>query len=280
MNLIRNWDEPDETVDFGGVIEQLISIGGLTVARSVQPVGWRWREHFQPLVGGDWCQAHHVGVTLEGRQAILMADGTEIEYGPGDLYDIPPGHDGWTIGDEDCVMLEWSGMRRWVGGASPNRVLASLLFTDIVDSTGTASRLGDAPWHDLLTLHFHGADDAIERFGGRRVATTGDGILASFDAAAAAVQCGVAIGAAAREHDLTLRIGAHVGEVELAGDDVRGVTVHEAARVMAAAAPGEILVSETVRLLCQGSDLAFEDAGEHDLKGVPDRWRLYRVVSE
>jgi GNAT superfamily N-acetyltransferase len=89
----------------------------------------------------------------------------------------------------------------------------------------------------------------------------------------------VEVGAAAREHDLTLRIGAHVGEVELAGDDVRGVTVHEAARVMAAAAPGEIIVSEAVRLLCQGSDLAFEDAGEHELKGVPGRSRLFKVVS-
>ena len=279
MNLIRHWDEPDELVDFGGVIEQLISIGGLTVSRSVQPAGWHWREHFQPLVGGEWCQAHHVGVTVRGRQAILLPDGTQIEYGPGDLYDIPPGHDGWTIGDEDCVMIEWSGMRRWVGGATPHRVLASLLFTDIVDSTGTAARVGDAPWHDLLSLHYHQADDAIERFSGRRITTTGDGILASFDAAAAAVHCGVAIREAAAGQDLRLRIGAHVGEVELAGEDVRGVTVHEAARVMAAAGPGEILVSEAVRLLCQAADLTFEDAGEHELKGVPDRWRLYRVVN-
>jgi hypothetical protein len=111
-NLIRNFGEPDDVVEFGGATEQLISIGGLTVSRSVQPVGWRWRTHFQPLVGGDWCQAHHVGITLQGRQAILLEDGTEMEYGPGDLYDVPPGHDGWTIGDEDCVMLEWSGMGR------------------------------------------------------------------------------------------------------------------------------------------------------------------------
>lgn len=278
MILRRNWDEPDETVDFGGVVQQLISIGGLTVSRDVQPVGWRWREHFKPLVGGEWCQAHHVGVNVSGRQAILLADGTQIEYGPGDLYDIPPGHDGWTVGDEDCVMIEWSGMRRWVGGATPHRVLASLLFTDIVDSTGTAARLGDAPWHDLLSLHYHQADDAIERFGGRRIATTGDGLLASFDSAGAAVRCGVAIREAAVAQGLTLRIGAHVGEVELAGDDVRGVTVHEAARVMAAAAPGEILVTESIRLLCPADDVRFEDAGEYELKGVPDRWRLSRVV--
>ncbi|HEY7667675.1 MAG TPA: adenylate/guanylate cyclase domain-containing protein [Actinomycetota bacterium] len=277
MDLIRRWDEPDETVRFGGVTEQLISIGGLTVSRSVQPAGWHWREHFRPLVGGEWCQAHHVGVMLEGRQGIRFEDGTELEYGPGDLYDIPPGHDGWTIGDDPCVLLEWAGMRRWVGGTTPHRVLASLLFTDIVDSTGTAARLGDAPWHDLLTLHLHQADEAIERLGGRRITTTGDGILASFDAAAAAVRCAIAIAAAAEASELPLRLGVHVGEVELAGDDVRGVTVHEASRVMSAAGGGEILVSEAVRLLCSGSDLTFEDAGEHELKGVPGPRRLYRV---
>jgi len=107
MDLIRRFDEPDETLVFGGVTEQLITIGGVTVTRGVQPPGWSWREHYQPLVGGEWCQARHVGITLEGRQAIRLADGTEVEYGPGDLYDVPPGHDGWTIGDEPCVMLEW-----------------------------------------------------------------------------------------------------------------------------------------------------------------------------
>ena len=109
MDLKRSWGEPDETVEFGGVTEQRITIGGLTVVRSVQPPGWDWRSHFQPLVGGEWCQARHLGVTLEGRQGVRLEDGTEVTYGPGDLYDIPPGHEGWTIGDEPCVMIEWSG---------------------------------------------------------------------------------------------------------------------------------------------------------------------------
>jgi class 3 adenylate cyclase len=175
------------------------------------------------------------------------------------------------------VLLEWSGMRRWIGGGTSNRVLAALLFTDIIDSTGTAARLGDARWHDILTLHYHQADDAIERFGGRRIVTTGDGLLASFDAAVAAVRCATAIRSGAARQDLALRIGIHVGEVELAGDDVRGITVHQASRVMSAAGSGEIYATEAVRLLCQGAELVFEDAGEHELKGVAERWHLYRT---
>ena len=277
MEIKRSFDEPDETVEFGGVIEQLISLGGLTVSRSVQPVGWDWHTHFQPLVGGTWCQAHHVGAVIAGHQAVRLMDGTELEFGPGDLYDIPPGHVGWTIGDEDSIAIEWSGMRQWVGNARTNRVLASLLFSDIVDSTATATRLGDARWHDLLSVHYHQAQEAIDRFGGRRITTTGDGMLASFDAAAAAVQCALALRQVSDAQEIDVRIGVHVGEVELAGEDIRGITVHEAARVMAAAGAGEILATEQVRLLCQGSGLTFQDAGEHELKGVPDPWRLYRV---
>lgn len=277
VGIKRSFDEPDETVEFGGVLEQLISLGGLTVSRSVQPVGWDWHTHFQPLVGGTWCQAHHVGAVIAGHQAVRLMDGTELEFGPGDLYDIPPGHVGWTIGDEDSVAIEWSGMRQWVGNARTNRVLASLLFSDIVDSTAMATSLGDARWHDLLSVHYHQAQEAIDRFGGRRITTTGDGMLASFDAAAAAVECALALRQMSGSQEIDVRIGVHVGEVELAGDDIRGITVHEAARVMAAAGAGEIFATEQVRLLCQGSGLVFEDAGEFELRGVPDPWRLYRV---
>ena len=277
-DLIRNWGEPDETVEFGGVTEQLISIGGLTVSRSVQPAGWSWREHFQPLVGGEWCMAHHVGVTVSGRSVIRLSDGTEIEYGPGDLYDVPPGHDSWTVGDEDCVMIEWAGMRSWVGGATPNRVLASLVFTDIVGSTAIAAEIGDAAWHDLLSTHLQQADETIERLGGRRVASTGDGLLASFDATGAAVRCALALRELAEHQELPVRTGVHLGEVELAGDDVRGVAVHEAARIMAEAGAGEILVSDAVAATCREPGVSFDDAGERVLRGVPDPRRLFRVL--
>jgi class 3 adenylate cyclase len=231
-------------------------------------------------MGGDWCQAHHVGIVLTGRQGVELDDGTVIELGPGDLYDVPPGHDGWTIGEEESVMIEWSGSRRWVGGSMRHRALVTLLFTDVVDSTGTAARLGDSAWHELLSMHFQACRDAVERFGGRQVTTTGDGILATFEAAAQAIRCAIAIREIADRQGIAIRAGVHVGEVELAGDDVRGVTVHEAARIMAAAGASEILTSEAMTMLCRTSGLAFEDAGEHQLKGVPDRLHLYRVVYE
>jgi class 3 adenylate cyclase len=222
--------------------------------------------------------AHHVGVTLSGRQVVRLKDGTEVEYGPGDLHDIPPGHDGRTIGDEDCVMLEWSGMRRWVGGATRNRVLASLVFTDIVGSTAIAAEIGDAAWHDLISMHLQQADEAIERLGGRRVATTGDGLLATFDATGAAVRCALAFRELADHQELPVRTGVHLGEVELAGDDVRGVAVHEAARIMAEAGAGEILVSDAVAATCRETSVSFDDVGEHILRGVRNPRRLYRVV--
>jgi class 3 adenylate cyclase len=273
----RSFEEPDEVVEFGGVTDEFVEIGGLNVGRSIQPAGWRWRTHFQPLVGGEWCQAHHVGVQISGRQGIELDDGTVFEIDPGELYDIRPGHDGWTIGDEPSIAIEWSGMRRWFGEGH-QRVLMTLLFTDVVDSTGTATRLGDAAWHDLLSVHLHASREAVERFGGRQVATTGDGLLAVFEAAAAAVRCGQTLVSEAERQGLAIRAGVHVGEVELAGADVRGIAVHEAARIMAEAGAGEVLVSETVAVLCRGS-LTFEDAGEHELKGVPDVWRLYRVIA-
>jgi len=278
MDHARTFDDPDERIEFGGATEELITIGGLTVSRSVQPVGWRWSEHFKPLVGGHWCQAHHVGIQLSGRQGIVLEDGSTFEIGPGDLYDLPPGHDGWTLGDEPSVMLEWAGMRRWMAGSQGHRILATILFTDIVDSTGTADSLGDEAWHDLLAMHFHRIGDVVERFRGRVVTTTGDGVLATFDAAAGAVRAAIAIRTLAAEQSLSIRAGVHVGEVELAGEDVRGLSVHEASRIMAAAGAGEILASEAVVALCRSSDVSFEDAGEHELKGLPDRWHLHRVV--
>jgi class 3 adenylate cyclase len=159
-----------------------------------------------------------------------------------------------------------------------HRVLATVLFTDIVGSTERAVELGDARWKELLAAHDDKAKAEIDRFRGRLVNTTGDGLLATFDGPARAVRCAEAIVQAIRPLGLDVRAGCHTGEVELSGDDIRGIAVHIGARVAALAGPGRVLVSQTVKDLVAGSGLVFQDAGEHDLKGVPDRWRLYRVV--
>jgi class 3 adenylate cyclase len=268
---------PDETVRLPGITEDLIELGDLTVGRTVQEPGWRWSTHSQPVVGGDWCQAHHVGLVLSGRFGAQLKDGTVLDLGPDDVYDIPPDHDGYTIGDEPCVLLEWSGLGAFLGSraGSHRRILATLLFTDLVDSTVIAGQLGDGAWRELLSGHFELARAQIERFGGREVKTTGDGLLATFAGPAQALQCAAAICRAANREGLHLRAGVHVGEVELVGSDVRGVAVHEAARIMAKAGEDEILVSEITRTLALTSGLVFEDRGHHTLKGFPGQWRLF-----
>jgi class 3 adenylate cyclase len=191
--------------------------------------------------------------------------------------DIPPGHDGWVIGDEPAVMLEWAGLHTFVGPASKGRALATLLFTDLVDSTPIAARLGDRAWRDLLTGHYAAARSAVDRFGGREIHTTGDGILATFDGPASALHAAEAIRDGATHHGLSVRAGVHVGEVEFADADVRGVAVHEAARIMGRAVAGEILVSETTRTLAAPSGFAFDDRGLHVLKGLEGERRLYAL---
>ena len=138
--------------------------------------------------------------------------------------------------------------------------------------------LGDAGWAELLEEHHGRAREELDRFNGVEVDTAGDGFLATFDGPARAVRCARAIGERVRDLGLEIRAGVHVGEIEQVGKDVRGIAVHIGARITALADPNEILVSSTVRDLVAGSGLTFEDAGEHELKGVPDRWHLFRVV--
>jgi len=272
----KNLGNPDESIRFPGISEDLVEIAGMTVARTVQNPGWRWSTDMQPLVGGEWCEARHIGVVISGRLGALLRDGTALEYGPDDVYDIPPGHDGYTIGEEPAVMIEWSGMRALAGAQSEfhDRILATLLFTDLVESTTTLVRVGDVSWGELLALHHQAARSEVERFRGRIVNTAGDGLLAIFDAPARALRCASAIRAAATAHGLQVRAGIHAGEVATVGSDIRGVAVHEAARVMAVAAPDEILVSETIPSLVSGLGLVFDDRGEHELKGFGSR-RLF-----
>ena len=159
-----------------------------------------------------------------------------------------------------------------------DRVLATVLFTDLVASTETASRMGDQRWRELLDRHDELIRRQLDAHRGRLTKTTGDGIVATFDGPARAIRCAQTLNVAMEELGLQTRSGLHTGEIELRGDDIAGIAVHIAARVEAAAGSGEILVSGSVPPLVAGSGICFEDRGEHDLKGVPDRWRLLAVV--
>lgn len=160
---------------------------------------------------------------------------------------------------------------------STNRVLATVLFTDLVGSTERASKLGDAAWGALLDRHHTSARAAVERHGGETVKTLGDGLLATFPGPAHAVRCASQIIAEARSQDLEVRSGVHTGEVEVGSEDISGLAVHLAARIMGLAGAGEILASRTVRDLVVGSELRFVDRGEHRLKGIDELWHVYAL---
>ena len=169
----------------------------------------------------------------------------------------------------------------FVTGTTPapvtNRVLATVLFTDLVGSTERAAQMGDRAWTGLLERHHSMARAAIRDHGGEPVKTLGDGMLATFTGPAQAVRCASRVIAETRSHGLEVRTGVHTGELELAEGDVAGLAVHLAARIMGLAEAGEVLVSRTVRDLVIGSELRFSERGEHDLKGIPDRWALYAL---
>jgi class 3 adenylate cyclase len=185
-------------------------------------------------------------------------------------------------GDQDSMLDEIEQFLTGHLASRPaDRVLATVLFTDIVSSTEHAAELGDRQWRELLERHDRLARREVERRRGRVVKSTGDGLLATFDGPARAVRAGAALReAASKELDLELRVGVHTGECEAIGDDLGGIGVHIAARIESAAAPGEVLVSSTVRDLVVGSGLRFEDRGEHDLKGVPMPWRLLALSGD
>ena len=203
------------------------------------------------------------------------------EHIPGARLLEQPGEDHlpW-LGDADGML---DAIEEFVTGSrhhvDEDRILATVLFTDIVDSTRLAAEAGDRRWRELLDAHDEISAREVERFRGRRVKTTGDGMLAVFDGPARGVRCAQAVLDGLAELRVEIRAGLHVGECELRGDDVGGLAVHIGSRVAGLAKPSEILVSRTVRDLVAGSGLRFDERGEHELKGVPDRWSLYAVAS-
>ena len=276
----RRFTDPDDvrTVPNGRI--DVVELDDRVVGRMTYEPGWRWSVDVKPIAATDSCQFHHIGVTLSGVLRAQMGDGTELEIGPGDVFEIPPGHDAWVVGDEPWISVDFEAMRAYgrTEPASGRRTLFSILFTDIVDSTAQAVARGPAAWRDIVRGHNELAEREIDRYEGRLVKTTGDGLIALFDSAERAVRAGAALGDVLKPLGIRVRAGVNSGEVELAAGDVRGVAVHAAARIMALASPDDVWVSATVRELVDGSGLEFADCGLHELKGLPGQRQLYELV--
>lgn len=273
-----NFRNPQQVRRFPNGQIETISLNEITIGRFVLEPGWRWSRDVAPIAGTRSCQVHHVGVVLKGTLHVQTDAGEHFEFGPDDAYDLPPGHDAWVVGDDKFEATEFTGARIFAAPADGDRVLAAVLVTDIVDSTAHLTRLGDTAWRELLMDHNHLVRMEINRFRGREIQTTGDGFLAVFDGPARAVRCGQAIGQSIARLGIAVRAGVHTGEVEFLADNVRGLAVHEAARVAGAAQAGEVLVSASTKYLLAGSELAFEFAGNHVLKGFGEARELFRLA--
>ncbi len=200
-----------------------------------------------------------------------ITDAHLLEVDDGPHLNVKPGRPQWVDAFEEHVTGH-------LHEPDIDRVLATVLFTDIVSSTELATERGDAAWSDILDRHDDAARQAIDRYRGVLVKSTGDGVLARFDGPGRAVACAGAIGDAVAALGLQVRAGAHTGEVELRGDDIGGIAVHIASRVASLAGPGEVLVSRTVKDLTVGSGITFHERGEHALKGVADPWQLFAAI--
>jgi hypothetical protein len=238
----KSIDRPDEIVSGPRVAKRIVTVGKTVIARIECQPGWRWSKDIKPTAKTASCQHYHQGIVLSGRIHVASDEGGERIIGPGDAFDILPGHDAWILGDESCVMIEFQGARDWrKPPQSGERVLATLMVTDIVGSTAAAARLGDAAWKALLARHYDSVRRELGSFRGIEVDTSGDGFLAMFDGAARAVRCTASIREAAKQDGIEVRAGVHSGEVERHGEHLRGVAVHIAARIAALAQPSEIL---------------------------------------
>jgi len=259
---------------------EVVTIDEASVGRVTYEPGWRWSTDLAPIMGTPTCQLHHFGFAVSGSMHILMDSGEALDIPAGSVFEIPPGHDAWVEGDQPWVAVVWTSIRTYAlaPDGPGERVLATVLFTDIVNSTSTLERVGDTTWRDMLGAHNDRLRDELNVYRGREIATTGDGILAVFDSATRAVQAALAMSRSARDMGLAIRIGIHTGEIVFAGANIRGVAVHAAARVMALAGPDEVLVSSTTSDLLEGSDVRLDDLGAYDLKGLSGPRRVFRVM--
>ena len=281
MGAIRrkSFNDPDALRDLPLAEIRIANIGSHIIGYGVAQPGWRWSTHMGPRAGTTSCPVHHVQVFLSGRFAVRMDDGEEVEFGPLDVGDIPPGHDAWVVGDEPVHILDFAGNSDAIGMPREHeRIVTTLLMTDIVDSTRTAHRLGDGAWKQVLSDHNRLVRAQLLRFGGSEVNTTGDGFLATFRSAVAGLRCGAAIVAALPDTGIEARIGIHTGEIEPMGRDIGGVAVHVVARIMALAGPSEVFASAVTVGLADGSGLAFEGQGHREVKGLDRPIEVYRLA--
>ena len=258
----------------------VVELDDRVIGRMTYEPGWRWSVDVKPLAGTPSCQFHHVGVTMSGRLRVQMQDGVELEIGPGEVFEIPPGHDAWVVGEEPWISIDFEAMRGYgrAEADSGSRVLASILITDIVESTARAVAYGPARWRELVSRHNEVAERVINEYRGQLIKTTGDGVIALFDSAERAVRAAVALGPAVRSLGIEIRAAAHTGELELVAGDVRGVAVHATARMVPTARPGDVVISSTIRDLLDETDLEFQDHGLHELRGLSGERQLFRFA--
>jgi class 3 adenylate cyclase len=257
----------------------VLQLDDTVVGYGVYEPGFRWSADLRDLAGEPTCHLHHVGYAVSGVLHVETDDGQAVDILEQSVYEIPPGHDAWVVGDEPFVSIDWTSARSWrpVTEDAGDAVIVTILFTDIVDSTSTLHRMGDLAWREQLSVHRARMRDHMNEHRGREVKTTGDGLLAVFDRPIRAVRCGEAMVGASRAMGLPIRVGIHTGEVELVADDARGLAVHAAARVMALGGADDIVISSTTRDLLEGSGVRLEDHGEHELKGLPGARRMFRL---
>jgi len=276
----KSFDSPDSVRPLGRGVGAYVELArGIAIGRAVLDPGWRWSVDIRPVVGTTWCEVHHVQMILSGRMGIRMKDGREEEFGPNDVVDLPPGHDAWVVGDEPLVIVDVSGNSENFALPTPRaRSVLTMLMTDIVNSTSTAAEIGDSAWKQRLADHNRIVRRQLDRFGGREIDTTGDGFLAAFTSAEAALRAALAIQDAVEAAAVEIRAGVHTGEVDqVESGDLRGIAVHETARIMAAAPAGAVYCSALARGLAAASGLRFTSTGSHALKGFESAVELFRV---
>jgi pimeloyl-ACP methyl ester carboxylesterase len=286
--LAERWGEPEELLGFWGP----------SVAEHPQYMQW-WARYLRMSASpaaavaftrmNHQLDVRHVLPTIQAPTLIIHRtdDSLNLPEGsrymadriPGARYVELPGEDHlWFFGDQEALLGELEQFMTGTRQAhEPDRVLATVMFTDIVGSTERAAELGDLRWRDLLASHETVVRAQLERFRGREIQMLGDGVLATFDGPARGIRCARTICNEVRSLGIEVRAGLHTGECEMVNGDVRGIAVHTGARVSAKATAGEVLVSSTVKDLVAGSGIEFRDRGVHQLKGVPGEWRLYAV---